>query len=162
MKRTWKVSALLCLAAVLTFLAMGSYACSQAAPDLTSLSEQAFVGLARIYQSGGNAPDSVGNLNAALSLIQKASTLRAAGNGTGAVLLEDQARSMLNAIIDSTPAAQQQAATTSRDRTLSVAASVPIAVMISTLAFYCGLKIWRRHERAKLFEMEISYEKETD
>jgi hypothetical protein len=135
---------------------------SQNQQNLTITSEHAFAGLTRIYQSGGQAPDLVAKLNTALGLTQAAENLRSQGNLTGAAALETQAGTFLSEVINSTPAAQKEAIASARNRTFSVLASVPIAVVISTGAFYFVLRVWRRYERAKLFEMEIIGEKAKD
>jgi len=118
--------------------------------------------LFNVYQSGGQAPDLLAKLNAALELIQAAGNDRVQGNLTGAAVLEMQARLILKEVEQGSPAAQEQALESTRNKTYAVIASVPIAVIISTVAFYYGLRVWRLYEKKKLFEMEIIGEKAED
>jgi hypothetical protein len=130
--------------------------------ELSILSYQAFSQLAQVYRSGGSAPDLVAKLNVALAQIQEATILRAQGNLTGATKLEGQAQSTIADVEKAIPAAQLKAQQDSTTRTLSVLASIPIVVIISTLIFYGALRTWRWYERAKLFEMRIVEKKTED
>lgn len=130
--------------------------------DLTASSYQAFSQLARVYQSGGTAPDLVAKLNVAITQIQESKIMRAQGNGTGAAKLEEQARSTIVEVENAIPFAQANSQEESTTRVLFVIASIPVVVILSTLIFYSVLRTWRSYERAKLFEMRIVEKKKTE
>jgi len=162
LRGTRAIGGALALAVALTLFVIAPQVSPQQQQDLTSASEHAFVGLFNVYQSGGQAPDLLAKLNAALELIQAAGDDRVQGNLTGAAVLEMQARLILKEVEQGSPAAQEQALESTRNKTYAVIASVPIAVIISTVAFYYGLRVWRLYEKKKLFEMEIIGEKAED
>jgi ABC-type enterochelin transport system substrate-binding protein len=130
--------------------------------NLTASSYQAFSQLAQVYRSGGTAPDLVAKLNVAITKIQEAQVARGRENVTGAVSLEEQARSAIAEVENAIPAAQASAQQQSATRTLFVAATIPVAVFISAFIFYASLRTWRWYEKEKLFEMRIVEKKETE
>jgi hypothetical protein len=130
--------------------------------DLTTSSYQAFSQLAKVYQSGGRAPDLVAKLNVAVAKIQEAQVAMAQGNATGAARLEKQARSTIAEVENAIPSAQASAQQESTTRTLFVVAAIPIAVLLSTFIFYASLRMWRWYEKEKLFEMRIVEKKKTE
>jgi hypothetical protein len=130
--------------------------------DLTASSYQVFSQLAEVYQSGGTAPDLVAKLNVAVAKIQEAQVARAQGNVTGAASLEEQARSAIAEVGNGVPAAQASARQEFTARTLSVVATIPVVVFVSTFIFYASLWAWRWYEKEKLFEMRIVEKKETE
>lgn len=134
---------------------------SQTPNDLTALSYQAFSQLANVYQAGGQAPDLLAKMNQALGIIQDARIKRAQGDIADANRLEDQASSTIRSVLNSASAVQDQAVRDSNMRSLVVIASVPIVIVLSTFIFYASLRVWRRYENMKLYEMRI-VEKKTE
>lgn len=146
---------------ILILIVATPHAVSQGANDATTLSYQAFSQLANVYRTRGQAPDLVAKLNDALGMIQEAQIKRAHGDITGANRLEDQAKSTIQSVLSAMPAAQDQAISASNMKTLTILASIPIIVVLSTLAFYAALRVWRYYEKLKLYEMKI-VEKKTE
>lgn len=142
------------LAVVLLSL-MARQAVSQTMNDPTALSYQAFNQLTSVYRAGGQAPDLVAKLNQALEMIQDARIKQAQGDIPDANRLEAQARSNIQSVLNLIPAAEGQAIHDSNTRTLTVVASVPIVVILSTFIFYIALRSWRRYEKMKLYEMRV-------
>lgn len=134
----------------------------QASAKPVDLSYQAFSQLARVYQAGGQAPDLVAKLNLALSMIDDAQAKRAQGDAAEANRIENQAASNIQSVLDSIPAAQEEAASNSRARTLGIFALVPLAVFLSTFIFYATLRVWRYYGKMKLYEMRIVEKKAED
>ena len=130
--------------------------------NLTVLSYQAFNEVAQVYQSGGTAPGLITELNVALTQIQQAKLLRAAGNVTGASQLEEQALATMKDVEGKTPEAQLKAQQSATNRTLLIILSIPAVVIVSTSAFYAGLRTWRVYEKTKLFEMKIVENRKTE
>lgn len=141
--------------------ASARFVASQASNDPTTLSYQAFGQLSKVYQSGGQTMDLVAKVNSALGMIQEARMKRAQGNTADAMRLEDGARSIIHSVLAAIPAAQEQARSDSASRELTVAALIPVVVVLSTLIFYAALRTWRYYERLKLYEMRI-VEKKTE
>jgi hypothetical protein len=131
------------------------HAVSQSASDATTLSYRAFNQLSNVYRAGGHAPDLVAKLNDALGMIQEAQIKRAHGDMPSANRLEDQAKSTIQSVLSAIPAAQDQAISASNMKTLTILASIPIIVAVSTFAFYAALRVWRYYEKLKLYEMKI-------
>jgi hypothetical protein len=129
--------------------------------DAGSLAFQAFTGLADVYKRGGEAPDLVGKVNAAIDLIQQAQIKRNSGDGAGAAALEDQARTQITEVIGKIPAAQRAADRAAQSRTLTAMLLIPLSVVASTFIFYFALRTWRTYERLKLYEMTIIEKKKT-
>jgi hypothetical protein len=149
------------LAAVTLFSIMWPQAHMQNV-DLTASSYQAFGQLARVYESGGTAPDLVAKLNVAVAKIEEAQVARAQGNVTGAARLEEQAQSAIAEVESASPAAQASAQHDAATRTVFVVATIPVVVFISTFIFYASLRTWRWYEKEKLFEMRIVEKKTED
>ena len=136
---------------------------AQAGPeDLTVLARDTFAEIAAIYQSGGEPRELVDKLNSALGLLEQARLERLNGDVTNALKLEESAREMILEITGDIPAASEKAKRESTMTILKVLASIPVAVGLSTFAFYTGLKIWRWYEKTKLFEMRIVEKKKKD
>lgn len=135
---------------------------TQTNEDITALSFHVFSEIAQVYHAGGEAPELVSELNTAIALVQEAKMERLSGNETGAFALEGKAGSIIADVLAAVPAEQQRAQVQSLNRKISVIASIPPAVGLSTIIFVVGLKIWRRYERSKLFEMRIIEGKSAD
>jgi uncharacterized membrane protein YhaH (DUF805 family) len=97
----------------------------------------------------------VAKLNEAIHLVQQSRLESLIGNRTGASALDDKARSIIDDVLTAAPAAQQKAQSESQIRTITVIALIPLAVLLSTVAFVVALRIWRDYERSKLYEMRI-------
>ena len=123
--------------------------------DPTNMSRNVFAHLSDVYRSGGNAPDLVARLNAALELIDEGRLKRLNGEESQAVLLEEKARVIMTGIVDELPAAQQRAQRDATAKILLVVITVPVVVVLSTSLFFAALRTWRWYEKTKLFEMEI-------
>jgi hypothetical protein len=132
------------------------------APDVTTLSYQAFDQLATVYQSGGSAPNLVSRLNSALSLMEAARVERAQGNASNASALEDQARSIIAQVSSQIPAAQQEAVQVSNLRVETTVAGAVFVVGLLTFCFYGCLRVWRWYDKEKLLEMRILGEETKD
>ncbi len=152
----------LVLVAVALLNSVIPHAATQTPEDATALSYQAFSQLAEVYQLGSKAPDLVAKLNMALQLIEKARLKRSTGDEAGAVVAEGQARSTIADIMSSIPGAKQSAERGLTTRTLLVAGLVPVAVALSTFAFYVGLRMWRWYGKMRLFEMRIVEKKKIE
>ena len=116
---------------------------------------QAFLGLANVYSRGGQSPDLVARLNAAIGLAEQGKIEREEGNLTGAASLENQADAEAAYVLSQIPAAQQNADHVSSIRTMTAIALVPISVIVSTFALYLVLRTWKAYERRRLYEMRI-------
>jgi hypothetical protein len=114
-----------------------------------------------VYGKGGEAPDLVARLNAAIKLAEQANIKRENGDAVGAASLDNQAEAEITEVMSEIPAAQQSAEQVSSMRTITAVALVPVSVIVSTSAFYIVLRTWRTRERRKLYEMRI-IEKETE
>jgi CHASE3 domain sensor protein len=143
------------LAILLLTITMATYVSSQEATDATTLSYQTFLQLKTIYQSGGKAPTLLAKVNRALILIQEAQAKRSQGNAVAANGLENEARSTMQSVLGTLPAAQEQAAQQARARTIIVVTLIPLVVLLSSSTFYAIIRIWRAYERMKLYEMKI-------
>ncbi len=135
-------------------------AITQNSDEVTALAREAFSRIAEVYQSGGEAPELVARLNNALKLAEQARLSRLEGDEASALRLEEQAHASISEILRDIPAAHQRAEHSSTRRTLTVLATVPLVVALSTLMFYVGLGTWRWYERIKLFEMRIVEKKD--
>ena len=135
---------------------------SQTSENLTALTYEAFSQIAGVYRSGGEAPELVAKLNAAIQRIQEARLMQSQGDEADAVRLEEQARKEILDIISGIPAAREKAQRDSTATTIRVYASVPAVVALSTLIFYVGLRTWRWYEKIRLFEMRIVEKKKKD
>jgi hypothetical protein len=143
------------LAILLLIIPVATYVASQEATDTTTLSYQTFLQLKTIYQSGGQAPTLLAKVNEALILIQEAQVKRSQGDAVAASGLEDEARSTMQSVIGALPAAQEHAAQQAKSRTIIVVALIPLVVLLSSSTFYAIIRIWRRYEKMKLYEMKI-------
>ena len=150
------------LLGVVLLLLIARQVVSQTTNDPIALSYQAFSQLTSVYRAGGQAPDLVVRLNQALGMIQDARIKQAQGDIPDANRLEDQARSNIQSVLNSIPAAETQAIHDSNSRTFTVVASVPTIVVLSTFIFYVGLRSWRYYEKMKLYEMRIVEKKAED
>ena len=128
---------------------------TQTSEDLTALTREVFSQISEVYRSGGQAPELVAKLNAALDLIQQARLRLSEGDETGAARLEQQARVEISDIMNEIPAAREKAQRDSAAKTLQIVGSIPLVVALSTCIFYAGLRTWRRYDKTKLFEMRI-------
>jgi predicted PurR-regulated permease PerM len=150
------------LIAILILISFAApHAASQTSNDATTLSYQAFSQLANVYRSGGQAPNLVAKLNIALGVIQDAQLKRTQGDLPEAKKLEDQAKSIIQSTQNSIPNAQEKAIRDSNTKTLTIVASIPLVVVLSTFIFYAGLRTWRYYTKMKLYEMRI-VEKKTE
>jgi hypothetical protein len=95
-------------------------------------------------------------------MIQSARIKRAQGDIPGAIKLEDQARALIQPVLDSIPGAQAEASRSSSNRIYSTVALIPVVVLGSTIVFYAGLWSWRYYEKLKLYEMRIIEKKSKD
>jgi len=128
---------------------------TQTSGDITALSHEAFSQISEVYRVGGQAPELVAKLNAALDLIGQARLRRSQGDETGAAQLEQQARVEILDIMNEVPSAHQKAQRDSATKTFQIIGSIPLVVVLSTCIFYAGLRTWRWYEKTKLFEMRI-------
>jgi hypothetical protein len=129
--------------------------------DVQSSVIRAYLSLVDVYGKGGEAPDLVAKLNAAINLAEQANIKRENGDAVGAASLDNQAEAEITKVMSEIPAAQQSADQVSSMRTITAVALVPVSVIVSTSAFYIVLRTWRTRERRKLYEMRI-IEKETE
>jgi len=145
------------LIVALAFLAISStsLALIRGQEDIQSSVFQAYVGLANVYGRGGQSPDLVARLNAAIDLAEQAKVKRENGDMIGAASLENQAETEIIGVMSEIPAAQQNATQVSSTRTLAVAALVPVSVIVSTFVSYAVLRTWRAYEKRQLYEMRI-------
>jgi CHASE3 domain sensor protein len=98
-------------------------------------------------------------MNTALEQIQEARVEAALGQTAEAQALQDQARGTLEKIITESPGAQQQAQLEATRRSTVVLAFIPITVVVCTVASYVAVRVWRRYDRSRLYEMRIVNEK---
>ena len=143
------------LIVALAFLAISSTSLIRGQEDIQSSVFQAYVGLANVYGRGGQSPDLVARLNAAIGLAEQAKVKRENGDMIGAASLENQAETEIIGVMSEIPAAQQNATQVSSTRTLAVAALVPVSVIVSTFVSYAVLRTWRAYEKRQLYEMRI-------
>lgn len=123
--------------------------------DPVTLTREAFTRISEVYRSGGEAPELVAKLNVAIGQIQEAQFARSKGDEADAIRLEEQARTEISEIMADIPGAQERAQHDSTIRLLTVVASIPVVVIVSTFMFYLGLRTWRWYEKMRLFEMRI-------
>lgn len=123
--------------------------------DVQSSVFQAYVGLAEVYASGGQAPELVARLNGAIQLAQQANIKRENGDVIGAASLDNEAEAEITSIISGIPFAQQNADQVSSTRTLTALVLVPVSVTVSTLVFFVALRAWRGYKRRQLYGMRI-------
>jgi len=128
--------------------------------DIGSIAFQAFTGLADVYSRGGQAPDLVARLNAAISLDDQAKVKRENGDLAGATSLDSQARAEIAQVISATPAALQNADRVSTTTIITAIVLIPISVIVSTFVFYVALRTWKVYDRLRLYEMRIIEKKE--
>lgn len=125
------------------------------AQDVSTLSYQAFNQLAVVYQFGGSAPTLVARLNSALALIAEARTKRTQGDEPNAIILEGQARTILEQALPEIAPAQQEALQATRLKTQTLSAEGALVVLLLTIAFYGCLRTWKWYEKEELYEMRI-------
>ena len=146
----------LILVIALTLFAISNQSLTLTQGDQTQTSVfQAYTGLAAVYASGGQAPDVVARLNAAITLTEQAKIRRNNGDLVGAASLDSQADAELSEVLSEIPVAQQNAHQVSLTRITTALALVPVLVITSTFAFYVALRVWRDFERRRLYEMRI-------
>jgi hypothetical protein len=145
------------LIVALAFLAISntSLTLTRGQEDVQSSVFQAYLGLANVYSRGGQSPDLVARLNAAIGLAEQAKIKRENGDSIGAASLENQAEAEITNVLSEIPAAQQNATQAASTRTITAAALVPVSVIVSTFVFYVVLRTWRAYERRQLYEMRI-------
>jgi len=146
-----------------SLLVCANFSLAQIQPSegLSTSTYEAFTEIAEIYQSGGEAPELVAKLNIALDLIQQAQLNAYKGDEASAFRLREQARAEISGIMSGIQSARQRALRDSATRTVTVLATVPIVVALSTLVFFAGLRVWRWYEKMKFLEMRI-FEKENE
>jgi hypothetical protein len=146
---------------IILILALTLIAISNASLALTHGDEtqssvfQAYTSLADVYASGGQAPDLVARLNAAINLTEQAGIRRDNGDLVGAASLDSQAEAEITGVLSEIPAAQQNADQVSSTRTITAVVLVPVLVIVSTFAFYVALRTWRAYDKDRLYEMRI-------
>jgi len=143
------------LTAILIIVLICTTPAHSQATDETALSYQAFNQLAAVYRSGGSAPSLLSRLNSALALIADANVKRAQGDTPDSLALKGQARTIIQQLLPTIPAAEQQAAQATRLRTQWMIVEGAVVVFLLTIAFYTCLRIWRWYEKEKLYEMRI-------
>lgn len=153
--------AALMAAVIVLLIALMPPVLTQSQDDPIGLTYQAYSGLAHVYQTGGRADELVSMLNSALNLIEEARVKRMQGLEVEAAELDEQANALIQQVLALTPGAQDQASRVATEKTIITLALIPVAVSLSTVAFYLGLRLFRRYERAQLFEMEIVEKEET-
>lgn len=97
----------------------------------------------------------VSRLNSALALIAEARTKRTQGDEANALILEGQARTILEQVLPEIAPAQQEALQAMRLKTQTLSAEGALVVFLLTIAFYGCLRTWKWYEKEKLYEMRI-------